>query len=96
MIFSLRPNPSVQALVKFNTGDSSTSGIIEMVDVTNRIKSVLEDGLNTGYFLQGYFRKPTPIVNGIFVSYVNKATWTVNWEVLTTLSPGIDASTEHI
>jgi hypothetical protein len=88
LIFSIRPDPltsKVQALVKFNTADSGTSGIIEMVAVTNMIKSVLEDGLNSGYFIQGYFRKTTPsVVNGIFVSYVNKATWTVNWEVLTT------------
>jgi hypothetical protein len=52
-----------------------------MVAVTNMIKSVLEDGLNTGYYIQGYFLKG--IVNGIFAAYVNKATWTVSWEVLT-------------
>ncbi len=84
MIFSIRPNPSVQALVKFNTADSGTSGIIEMVAVTNMIKSVLEDGLNTGYYIQGYFLKTIPsVVNGIFAAYLNKAMWTVSWEVLT-------------
>lgn len=58
MIFSIRPDPAtnkVQALVKFNTADSSTSGIIEMVSVTNMIKSVLEDSINAGYFIQGYY-----------------------------------------
>jgi hypothetical protein len=58
MIFSIRPDPAtskVQALVKFNTADSSTSGIIEMVSTTNMIKSVLEDGTNAGYLIQGYF-----------------------------------------
>ena len=54
MIFSIRPDPAtskVQALVKFNTADSGTSGLIEMVAVTNMIKSVLEDGTNTGYYI---------------------------------------------
>jgi hypothetical protein len=54
MIFSIRPDPAtskVQALVKFNTADSSTSGIIEMASTNNMIKSVLEDGANTGYLI---------------------------------------------
>ncbi len=100
MVFSIRPDPAtskVQALVKFNTADSATSGIIEMTSVTNMIKSVLEDGSNTGYYIQGYYKKTSPsIVYGIFVSYVNKATWTANWEALTTGAAATDASIDHI
>ena len=54
MVFTIRPDPTanrVWSLVKFNTADSATSGIIEMVATTNMIKSVLEDGSNTGYFI---------------------------------------------
>ncbi len=99
MIFSIRPDPAiskVQALVKFNTADSGTSGIIEMVAVTNMIKSILEDGTNTGYFIQGYFRRTASPLNGIFVSFVNKATFSVSWEARTTGASGIDATVDHI
>lgn len=67
-----------------------------MAAVTNMIKSVLEDGTNTGYLIQGYYQKPSPVFHGIFVSYVSKATWTVTWEALTTGQSVTNANVDYI